>query len=327
MSAPRKVLSAQPMAVDYLFETFDVDVDALMAGETVWAQNTRIWIQKIRGDASVLVIDGEGTDGLFYEVGVAEKTAKGDMKKVMNLTNRGLGKTFDTKRKNRYRFQPPPLSVTQRAALKEHVAKLIERSSSDDVLAFHYGGAEKKWLRELGIPTEHFADALKFIRYILGAKLNGQFPADSPYGYQMSTARARAKRHLQTSVTCGVPFAGPLLLHLHLLRLHPDAHRPRRLRVHDQAPPRDGRRPGAPPRRQEQEDARHVQGAQLGVGARRQGGAAGARDLPRQRQLEEVVAAIALDVDLILFCNPWRARCRSSRAPYSLRAFLGSAGR
>ena len=28
MSAPRKVLSAQPMAIDYLFETFDVDVDA-----------------------------------------------------------------------------------------------------------------------------------------------------------------------------------------------------------------------------------------------------------------------------------------------------------
>ena len=315
------------MAIDYLFETFDVDVDALMAGETVWAQNTRIWIQKIRGDASVLVIDGEGTDGLYYEVGAAEKTAQGPMTEIMNLTNRGQGNTFDTGRSNRFRFQPPPLSVTQRAALKEHVAKLIERSSSDDVLAFHYGGAEEKWLRAMGIPTEHFADALKFIRYILGAKFNGQFPDDSPFGYQMSTARARAKRHLQTSVTCGVPFAGPLLLHLHLLRLHPDAHRPRGLRVHDQARPRDGRRPGAPPRRQEQEDARHVQGAQLGVGARRQGGAAGARDLPRQRQLEEVVAAIALDVDLILFCNPWRARCCSSRASYSLRAFLKAAGR
>ena len=298
MSAPRKVLSAQPMAVDYLFETFDVDVDALMAGETVWAQNTRIWIKKIGENASVLVIDGEGTDGLYYEVGAAEKTAKGDMTEIMNLTNRGLGKTFDTKRKNRYRFQPPPLSVTQRAALKEHVATLIERSSSDDVLAFHYGGAEEKWLREMGIPTEHFADALKFIRYILGAKFNGQFPDDSPFGYQMSTARARAKRHLQTSVTCGVPFAGPLLLHLHLLRLHPDAHRPRGLRVHDQARPRDGRRPGAPPRRQEQEDARHVQGAQLGVGARRQGAAAGARAVPRHGQLVEVVAAVALDVDL-----------------------------
>ena len=317
MSAPRNFIPTQPMAIDYLFETFDVDVDALMAGETVWAQNTRIWIQKIRGDASVLVIDGEGTDGLFYEVGVAEKTAKGDMKKVMNLTNRGLGKTFDTKRKNRYRFQPPPLSVTQRAALKEHVAKLIERSSSDDVLAFHYGGAEKKWLRELGIPTEHFADALKFIRYILGAKLNGQFPADSPYGYQMSTARARAKRHLQTSVTCGVPFAGPLLLHLHLLRLHPDAHRPRRLRVHDQAPPRDGRRPGAPPQRQEHGDARHVRAAQLGVGARRQGGAAAGREVPRPGQLEEVVAAVALDVDLILSLWTVGARCCSSRALYS----------
>ena len=301
MSAPRKLLSAQPMAVDYLFETFDVDVDALIAGETVWAQNTRIWIQKIGGDASVLVIDGEGTDGLFYEVGVAEKTAKGDMKKVMNLTNRGLGKTFDTKRKNRYRFQPPPLSVTQRAALKEHVAKLIERSSSDDVIAFHYGGSEAKWLREMGIPTEHFADALKFIRYILGAKFNGQFPDDSPFGYQMSTARARAKRHLQTSVTCGVPFAGPLLLHLHLLRLHPDAHRPRGLRVHDQAPPRDGRRPGAPPQRQEHGDARHVRAAQLGVGARRQGGAAGAREVPRPGQLAEGVAGLDVDLRCLLW--------------------------
>ena len=298
MNAPREVLSAQAMAIDYLLHALKVDVDKLLSGGKVWAQNTLIWIEKIENDASVLVLDGEGTDGLYYEVGAAEKTAKGDMKKIMNLTNRGLGKTFDTKRKNRYRFQPPPLTVNQRAALEKYAAELIERSSSDDVLAFHFGGAEKKWLRELGIPTEHFADALQFIRYILGAKGNGQFPADSPYGDQMSTARARAKRHLRTSVTCGVPFAGPLLLHLHLLRLHPDAHRPRRLRVHDQAPPRDGRRPGAPPRRQEQGDARHLRGAQLGVGARRQGGAAGAREVPRHGQLVEVVAG--LDVDLIL---------------------------
>ena len=296
MNAPREVLSAQAMAIDYLLHALKVDVDKLLSGGKVWAQNTLIWIEKIENDASVLVLDGEGTDGLYYEVGAAEKTAKGPMTEVMNLTNRGQGNTFDTGRSNRFRFQPPPLSVTQRAALKEHVAKLIERSSSNDVIAFHYGGAEAKWLREMGIPTEHFADALKFIRYILGAKLNGQFPADSPYGYQMSTARARAKLHLQTSVTCGVPFAGPLLLHLHLLRLHPDAHRPRGLRVHDQARPRDGRRPGAPPTRQEQGDARHVRAAQLGVGARRQGGAAGAREVPRPGQLAEGV--VALDVDL-----------------------------
>ena len=298
MNAPREVLSAQAMAIDYLLHALKVDVDKLLSGGKVWAQNTLIWIEKIENDASVLVLDGEGTDGLYYEVGAAEKTAKGDMKKIMNLSNRGLGNTFDTKRKNRYRFQPPPLTVNQRAALEKYAAELIERSSSDDVLAFHFGGAEKKWLRELGIPTEHFADALQFIRYILGAKGNGQFPVDSPYGDQMSTARARAKRHLRTSVTCGVPFAGPSLLHLHLLRLHPDAHRPRRLRVHDQARPRDGRRPGAPPRRQEQGDARHLRGAQLGVGARRQGGAAGARAVPRHGQLVEVVAG--LDVDLIL---------------------------
>ena len=301
MNAPREVVSAQAMAIDYLLHALKVDVDKLLSGEKVWAQNTLIWIEKIENDASVLVLDGEGTDGLYYEVGAAEKTAQGPMTEIMNLSNRGLGKTFDTKRKNRYRFQPPPLTVNQRAALEKYAAELIERSSSDDVLAFHFGGAEKKWLLEMGIPTEHFADALKFIRYILGAKFNGQFPDDSPFGYQMSTARARAKRHLQTSVTCGVPFAGPLLLHLHLLRLHPDAHRPRRLRVHDQARPRDGRRPGAPPRRQEQGDARHVQGAQLGVGARRQGGAAGAREVPRPGQLAEGVA----DLDVDLRCLLW----------------------
>ena len=258
MNAPREVLSAQAMAIDYLLHALKVDVDKLLSGEKVWAQNTLIWIEKIENDASVLVLDGEGTDGLYYEVGAAEKTAQGPMTEIMNLSNRGQGNTFDTGRQNRFRFQPPPLTATQRAALEAYAAKLIERSSSDDVLAFHFGGAEKKWLRELGIPTEHFADALQFIRYILGAKGNGQFPVDSPYGDQMSTARARADHISVEARPCFVPFAGPLLLHLYFVRVHPDAHRPRGLRVHGQAPAPLRQGPRAPSRRQEHGDAQDL---------------------------------------------------------------------
>ena len=285
------------MAIDYLLEVFKVDVAKLLSGGTVWAETARVWIEKIDNGAFLLCVDGEGRDGKFYEVGAAKMTAEGAMEPLMNLSNRGE-EMIDTGAKGRYRYQYPPLTSNQGDALAEHVAMLIAESAAEDVLAFRYGGAEDKWFREMGIPNENFGDALQFLRYCLGCKLNGHWPDACPYGYQMSTARARAKRHLRTSVTCGVPFAGPSLLHLHLLRLHPDAHRPRGLRVHDQARPRDGRRPGAPPRRQEQGDARHLRGAQLGVGARRQGAAAGAREVPRHGQLVEVVAG--LDVDLIL---------------------------
>ena len=316
----------QDIAIDYLLEVFKVDVAKLVSGGTVWAKTARVWIEKIENGAFVLCVDGEGQNGKYYEVGAAKMTAEGAIEPLMNLLNRGEEK-IDTGVNGRRRYQYPPLTSNQGDALAEHVAMLIAESAAEDVLAFRYGGAEDKWFREMGIPNENFGDALQFLRYCLGCKLNGHWPDACPYGDQMSTARARADHVSVEARPRFVPFAGPLLLHLYFVRVHPDAHRPRGLRVHDQARPRDGRRPGAPPRRQEQEDARHVQGAQLGVGARRQGGAAGARDLPRQRQLEEVVAAIALDVDLILFCNPWRARCCSSRAPYSLRAFLGSAGR
>lgn len=301
------------MAIDYLLEVFKVDVAKLLSGGTVWAETARVWIEKIDNGAFLLCVDGEGRDGKFYEVGAAKMTAEGAMEPLMNLSNRGE-EMIDTGAKGRYRYQYPPLTSNQGDALAEHVAMLIAESAAEDVLAFRYGGAEDKWFREMGIPNENFGDALQFLRYCLGCKLNGHWPDSCPYGDQMSTARARADHVSVEARPRFVPFAGPLLLHLHLLRLHPDAHRPRGLRVHGQAPAPLRQGPRAPSRRQEHGDAQDLCGAQLGVDARRQGGAAGARDLPRHWQLEEVVAAVALEVDLILFCNPWRARCCSSRA-------------
>ena len=55
-------------------------------------------------------------------------------------------------------------------------------------MCFHYGGRERELLKALGVPDHLFIDALKIIRHILGAKLNGVFKDDVPYGDQLRTA-------------------------------------------------------------------------------------------------------------------------------------------
>lgn len=193
--------------IDTLFEMVAVDAGKLLEGSTPQAKLLRKLVQLVEsGDHEIVVADLEGEGPKAHELGVVSRDQDGKVKVLVNEDNNDLPKNIATGRKGRRSHRRPALVSNKLYKLLEKMRIVTDMASGENVMCFHYGGRERELLKELGVPDDLFHDALKIIRYILGAKLNGVFPPNVPYGDQLRTAstgvRSRPSRRRSPRRAC-----------------------------------------------------------------------------------------------------------------------------
>ena len=195
------------LCVDTLFEMVAVDAGKLLEGSTPQAKLLRKLVQLVEsGDHEIVVADLEGEGPKAHELGVVSRDQDGKVKVLVNEDNNDLPKNIATGMKGRRSHRRPALVSNKLYKLLEKMRMVTDMASGENVMCFHYGGRERELLKELGVPDDLFHDALKIIRYILGAKLNGVFPPNVPYGDQLRTAstgvRSRPSRRRSPRRAC-----------------------------------------------------------------------------------------------------------------------------
>jgi len=103
---------------------------------------------------------------------------------------RHLDKDVETRHRGRNKYRRPTLEELQPWTLFKAMLGIKNEALRDGVVAVHWGGREQKFLARMAVPMGVFTDALKFVRYCLGAKGNGSFPKHVKYGDQISLALA-----------------------------------------------------------------------------------------------------------------------------------------
>ena len=193
--------------VDALFEMVAVDPAKLLEGSQPEAELLRKLVQLVEsGEYEIVTGDLEGQGALAHEFGVVSMDQDGKTKVLVNEDNNDLPKNIATGMKGRRSHRRPALVSNKLYKLLEKMRIVTDMASGENVMCFHYGGRERELLKELGVPDDLFHDALKIIRYILGAKLNGVFPPNVPYGDQLRTAstgvRSRPSRRRSPRRAC-----------------------------------------------------------------------------------------------------------------------------
>ena len=193
--------------VDALFEMVAVDFVKLMEGSTTEAELLRKLVQLVEsGEYKIVGADLEGEGPKAHELGVVSRDQDGKVKVLVNEDNNDLPKNIPTGRKGRGSHRRPALVSNKLYKLLAGMRTVTDMASGENVMCFHYGGRERELLKALGVPEGLFHDALKIIRYILGAKMNGQFPPNVPYGDQLRTAstgvRSRPSRRRSPRRAC-----------------------------------------------------------------------------------------------------------------------------
>ena len=193
--------------IDTLFEMVKVDPVKLLEGSKPEAKVLRKLVQLVEsGDHEIVVADLEGDGPDAHELGVVSRDQNGKTKVLVNEDNNDLPKNIPTGRKGRRSHRRPALVSNKLYKLLAKMRTVTDMASGENVMCFHYGGRERELLKELGVPDDLFHDALKIIRYILGAKLNGVFPPNVPYGDQLRTAstgvRSRPSRRRSPRRAC-----------------------------------------------------------------------------------------------------------------------------
>ena len=195
------------LCIDHLFEMVAVDFVKLMEGSTTEAELLRKLVQLVEsGEYKIVGADLEGEGPKAHELGVVSRDQDGKVKVLVNEDNNDLPKNIATGRKGHRSHRRPALVSNKLYKLLAKMRTVTDMASGENVMCFHYGGRERELLKELGVPDDLFHDALKIIRYILGAKLNGVFPPNVPYGDQLRTAstgvRSRPSRRRSPRRAC-----------------------------------------------------------------------------------------------------------------------------
>ena len=193
--------------IDTLFKMVEVDPVKLLEGSKPEAELLRKLVHLVEsGDHEIVVADLEGDGPDAHELGVVSRDQNGKVKVLVNEDNNDLPKNIPTGRKGRRSHRRPALVSNKLYKLLAGMRTVTDMASGENVMCFHYGGRERELLKELGVPEGLFHDALKIIRYILGAKLNGVFPPNVPYGDQLRTAstgvRSRPSRRRSPRRAC-----------------------------------------------------------------------------------------------------------------------------
>ncbi len=193
--------------VDALFEAVAVDPVKLLEGSQPEAELLRKLVQLVEsGEYEIVTGDLEGQGALAHEFGVVSMDQDGKTKVLVNENNNDQPKNIPTGRKGRHSHRRPALVSNKLYKLLQKMRLVTDMASGENVMCFHYGGRERELLKALGVPDGLFHDALKIIRYILGAKMNGQFPPNVPYGNQLRTAstgvRSRPSRRRSPRRAC-----------------------------------------------------------------------------------------------------------------------------
>ena len=193
--------------IDHLFKMVEVDPVKLLEGSQPEAELLRKLVQLVEsGEYEIVTGDLEGQGALAHEFGVVSRDQNGKTKVLVNEDNNDLPKNVPTGRTGRRSHRRPALVSNKLHKLLAKMRTVTDMASGENVMCFHYGGRERELLKELGVPDDLFHDALKIIRYILGAKLNGVFPPNVPYGDQLRTAstgvRSRPSRRRSPRRAC-----------------------------------------------------------------------------------------------------------------------------
>jgi hypothetical protein len=193
--------------IDTLFEMVAVDAGKLLEGSKPEAKLLRKLVQLVeRGEYQLVGADLEGEGAKAHELGVVSRDQNGKVKVLVNEDNNDLPKNIPTGRKGRGSHRRPALVSNKLYKLLAKMRTVTDMASGENVMCFHYGGRERELLKALGVPDDLFHDALRIIRYILGAKMNGQFPPNVPYGDQLRTAstgvRSRPSRRRSPRRAC-----------------------------------------------------------------------------------------------------------------------------
>ena len=175
------------VALDWLLEIMDVNVDGLLEGDGPQAQGLLTYLDMYeRGDLEILGIDGEGPAGQFYELGAGVLNSFGDFTELCDLSLRHLEKTIETGHTGRNRFRRPTLEEAQWEELEDDIMNIEDEVLRENVLGVFWGGCERQFMARVGLPLGAFRDGLSLIRFMLGANGNGSFSNKVKYGAQIS---------------------------------------------------------------------------------------------------------------------------------------------
>jgi hypothetical protein len=140
------------------------------------------------GSFKFIAGDLEGQGANAWDWGVSFIDENDDIYPLSDQSNGHLPKSVATGYSGRYSHTRPSLISTNFYDMLADMFIITDIAAEDNAMCFHYGGRESELLKALGVPDGLFIDALKIIRHILGAKLNGVFKDDVPYGDQLRTA-------------------------------------------------------------------------------------------------------------------------------------------
>ena len=161
----------------------------LLKGSSTQATALKEMVRLVRsGRFQFIAGDLEGQGANAWDWGVSSIDENDDIYPLSDQSNGHLPKSVATGYAGRYSHTRPSLISTNFYDMLADMFIITDIAAEDNAMCFHYGGRESELLKALGVPDGLFIDALKIIRHILGAKMNGVFPDDVPYGDQLRTA-------------------------------------------------------------------------------------------------------------------------------------------
>jgi len=175
--------------IDALLEMVGARPSELLKGSSAQATALKEMVRIVAsGRFQFIAGDLEGQGANAWDWGVASINEDGAIYPLSDQSNGHLPKSVETGYAGRYSHTRPSLISTNFYDMIADMFIITDIADEDNVMCFHYGGRERELLKALGVPDHLFIDALKIIRHILGAKMNGVFPDDVPYGDQLRTA-------------------------------------------------------------------------------------------------------------------------------------------
>ena len=267
--------------IDALLEMVGARPKELLKGSSAQATALKEMVRLVTsGSFKFIAGDLEGQGANAWDWGVSFIDENDEIYPLSDQSNGHLPKSVATGYSGRYSHTHPSLISTNFYDMLADMFIITDIAAEDDAMCFHYGGRESELLKALGVPDGLFIDALKIIRHILGAKMNGVFSDDVPYGDQLRTASTSARFIDRADA---VPRAGPVLLYDALLRARPDAHRYGRRQFHLLAHEGFRRRFNPAPRRRARDQVLPAAEPRVGPRRRARSEAPAARRIPRPR--------------------------------------------
>ena len=193
--------------IDALLEMVGARPKELVKGSSAQATALKEMVRLVTsGSFKFIAGDLEGQGANAWDWGVSFIDENDEIYPLSDQSNGHLPKSVATGYTGRYSHTRPSLISTNFYDMLADMFITIDIAAEDDAMCFHYGGRESELLKALGVPDGLFIDALKIIRHILGAKLNGVFKDHVPYGDQLRTAstgvRSRPSRRRSPRRAC-----------------------------------------------------------------------------------------------------------------------------